>query len=157
MSTTATVSAPRAAAVRWRRDRLFYMVVPVLLAAVVFVGFAPTYYLKPAFGTPALAPLYHVHGFLFTCWMLLLIVQTTLVTARRTDVHRKLGTVGGWLAAAMVIMAVLVGRDLGQRGAGPPGIDPLSFLMVPFATVIVFPVLVGAALLLRANRNCTSG
>ena len=49
----------------------------------------------------------------------------------------------------MVVMALLVSRDLGQRGAGPPGIDPLSFLIVPFATVIVFPVLVGAALLLR--------
>lgn len=143
------MAAPRPAAVRWRRDRIFFTALPILLAFVVFVGFAPTYYLKPVFGTPALASLYHVHGFLFTCWMLLLIVQTSLVAARRTDIHRRLGAVGGWLAAAMVIMAVLVSRDLGRRGSGPPGIDPLSFLIVPFASVVVFPVLVGAALALR--------
>lgn len=149
MSTTAAVASPRPAALRWRRDRLFYTAVPVLLAAVVFVGFAPTYYLKPAFGTPALAPLYHVHGLLFTCWMLLLVAQTTLVAVRRTDIHRKLGVTGGWLAAAMAVMALLVTRDLGQRGSAPPGVDPLSFLVVPFATILVFPLLVGAALVLR--------
>jgi hypothetical protein len=150
MSTAAaTVAAPRPAAVRWRRDRIFYTALAILLAFLVFVGFAPTYYLKAAFGRPALAPLYHVHGFLFTCWMLLLIVQTSLVAARRTDIHRRLGIAGGWLAAAMMIAAVLASRDLGRRGTGPPGIDPLSFLLVPFASVVVFPVLVGAALALR--------
>jgi hypothetical protein len=40
-------------------------------------------YLKSSFGTPALRPLYHLHGFLFTCWMVLLIVQPALVAVRR--------------------------------------------------------------------------
>ena len=56
--------------------------------------------LKSAFGTPALRPVYHLHGCLFTCWMLLLIVQPALVAVRRTDVYRKLGVVGGVLAGA---------------------------------------------------------
>jgi hypothetical protein len=143
---TVGVGLPASPATRWRRDRVFYTVLPVAMAVAVFVGFAPTYYLKSTFGTPALRPLYHLHGFLFTCWMLLLIVQPALVAVRRTDVHRRLGVVGGVLAAAMMVMAFLVTIDLGRRGAGPPGVPPLVFLIVPFATLIVFPSLIGAAL-----------
>src|SRR5258705_5160458 len=125
MNTVSTaVAHPPYAAVRWRRH-LFYTALPIAMALAVFVGFAPTYYLKTSFGTPALAPLYHVHGFLFTCWMLLLIAQPALVAARRTDLHRRLGAVGGVLAAAMMVMAVLVTIDLGRRGVGPPRVPPL--------------------------------
>jgi hypothetical protein len=119
------------------------------MALTVFVGFAPTYYLKTSFGTPALAPLYHVHGFLFTCWMLLLIVQPALVAARRTALHRRVGVGGGLLAAGMVVAALAVAIDLGKRGAAPPGVPPLVFLAVPLMTVVVFPALIGAALLWR--------
>src|SRR4029450_2159271 len=85
------VALPTSRATRWRRDRVFYAVLPIVMAAAVFFGFSPTYYLKSSFGTPALSPLYHLHGFLFTCWMLLLIVQPALVAMRRTDLHRRLG------------------------------------------------------------------
>ena len=131
------------------RQRVFYTVMPIAMAVMVFVGFAPTYYLKTAYGTPALTSLYHLHGFLFSMWMLFIIVQPALVAVRRVDVHRKLGTVGGVVAAAMVPAALAVALDLGRRGAAPPGVPPLSFLLVPLATVIVFPVLIGAALYWR--------
>ena len=119
------------------------------MAVAVFVGFAPTYYLKTAYGTAALSPLYHVHGFLFSLWMVLLIAQAALVAARRINLHRRLGIVGGVLATVMVPTALAVAIDLGRRGAAPPGVPPLSFLAVPLATVIVFPALVGAALAWR--------
>ena len=51
-------------ATSWHRRRLFYTGLPIAMALAIFIGFAPTHYLKAAFGTPALAPLYHVHGFL---------------------------------------------------------------------------------------------
>jgi hypothetical protein len=119
------------------------------MALTVLVGFAPTYYMKTAFGAPAPALLYHVHGFLFTCWMLLLIAQPALVATRRTALHRQVGVVGGLLAAGMVFAALAVSIDLGGRGASPPGVPPLVFLVVPLTTVVVFPVLIGAALLWR--------
>src|SRR3979490_1077565 len=129
MNTVSTAVAHPYAAIRWHRH-LFYTALPIAVALAVFVGFAPTYYLKTAFGTPALAPLYHVHGFLFTCWMLLLIAQPALVAARRTALHRKVGVVGGVLAGAMVVAALAVAIDLGKRGASPPGVPPLVFLAV---------------------------
>ena len=144
------VAHPPFAAVR-RRFLNFYTGLPIAMALTVFVGFAPTYYMKTAFGTPALAPLYHVHGFLFTCWMLLLIAQPALVATGRTALHRRVGVVGGLLAAGMVVAALAVSIDLGRRGASPPGVPPLVFLVVPLTTVVVFPMLIGAALLWR-NR-----
>lgn len=125
------------------------------MTAVVFAGFAPTYYLRPLFEAQSLPWLYQVHGLLFTAWMLLLIVQPVLVAARRTDIHRRIGPVGGALALLMVIAALAVTIDLGRRApAPPPGAPPLMvFLSVPFATLVVFPVLVGAALYWRRNAD----
>ena len=150
-SVSTAVAHPPFVATRWHRRRLFYTGLPIAMALTIFIGFAPTYYLKTAFGTPALAPLYHLHGFLFTCWMLLLIVQPALVAARRTPLHRRVGKVGGLLAAGMVVAALAVSIDLGKRGAAPPGVPPLVFLAVPLTTVVVFPALIGAALWWR-NR-----
>jgi uncharacterized membrane protein YozB (DUF420 family) len=140
------VAVPRPSATRRRRDHVFYIAVPVAMALAVLVGFAPTYYLKTAFATPALRPLYHTHGLVFTCWILLLIAQPALVAIGRTDIHRRIGAAGGLLAAVMTFMAFLVTVDVGRRGVAPPGLSALEFLIVPFGTVIVFPVLVGAAL-----------
>ncbi len=75
ISTVAT-SMPMAV---WRRDRLFFTGMAVAAAVVTFVGFAPSYYLKTTYGGPALAPLLHLHGALFTSWIVLLVAQTSLV------------------------------------------------------------------------------
>src|SRR2546430_6276618 len=33
----------------------------------------------------------HLHGAAFSCWILLLVTQTSLVSAGRVDIHRRLG------------------------------------------------------------------
>ena len=53
------------------RNRAFFVTMAVLLGIAVFVGFARSYYLKPLFGTRPLTPLLHVHGVIFSAWMLL--------------------------------------------------------------------------------------
>jgi hypothetical protein len=145
----AGVGAPRSSAARWQRDRWFFSGMAVLSAAVIFAGFSRSYYLKQVFGTPALSPMLHVHGALFSSWIVLFVTQTTLVAARRTDFHRRLGVAGGVLAAAMTVVALLVSIDGARRGAAVPGVEALVFLAVPLATVVVFPILIGWALLVR--------
>jgi hypothetical protein len=39
------------------------------IGAIVFAGFAPTYYLRPYFHPEPLSPLLHVHGLVFTAWI----------------------------------------------------------------------------------------
>jgi hypothetical protein len=77
-------------------DRLLFTGLAVAVALSVFTGFAPTYYLKGLYGPPVLSPFLHFHGILFTSWILLFVTQTTLVAARRTDLHRRLGVVGAY-------------------------------------------------------------
>jgi hypothetical protein len=134
---------------RWATHRAFFTGLSLLMVLAVFVGFSRSYYLKELYGTPTLPTLFHVHGLLFTSWMALLVVQTGLVATRRTPVHRRLGVAGGVLAFAMTVAAMAMTVDLARRSAGAPNDIGLAFTIVPFFTVIVFPVLVGIALLYR--------
>jgi hypothetical protein len=142
--------APR----RWWRERMFFSGMAITFSGVVFVGFAPTYYLKSLYSTSALTPLVHLHGALFSAWILLLLVQTGLVAARRTDLHRRLGAAGGALVLAMLVTGYLVAMNAGRRGTSAPGAlvpGTLQFLIVPLGGLVVFPALVVAALLLRGR------
>src|SRR5258708_13320103 len=75
---------------RGQTDRLFFTGMAVASAFAVFVGFMPTYFVRsPAL--PALTPLFHLHGALFSSWIILLFAQTSLVSPPPTDIHRRLG------------------------------------------------------------------
>ncbi len=129
------------------------------MAVVVFFGFAPTFYLRPWFhratisGAVQLSPLAYVHGVLFTGWVMLFIAQTSLVAARRVDLHRRLGVFGGLMAVAMVVMGTWTAIAAAARGAAPPGADPLVFLVVPLGDMVLFASLVATAFWLRRNKE----
>jgi hypothetical protein len=138
----------------WRRDRLFFSGMAVAAALVIFAGFAPTYYLKDVFGAPALSPLLHLHGLIFSSWIVLFVVQTRLIAGRRTPLHRRLGVVGGLLAVAMLVVGTMAAIASARRGFTPPGgPPPLTFLIIPLGDLVVFSVLVGAALYFRRQSQ----
>jgi hypothetical protein len=138
---------PAGAAARERlRDRRFFTGMALVCLLVVLVGFAPTYYLGPLLGARPLTPLVHLHGAVFTLWCLLFLSQTSLVAARRTDLHRRLGVAGGVLAAIMIVVGYLTAIEAARRGMAPRGRPPLEFLSVPLGTLLVFAILVAVAL-----------
>jgi hypothetical protein len=141
-------------------DRLFYGGIAITAAVMTLAGFAPTYYLRFLDGGPRatisggpISSLIHVHGALFTAWVLLFITQTALISSRRVAVHRKLGLFGAALAAAMVAAGIATGIELGRRGAAPPGIDALSFMAIPLGDMVMFGGFVIAAIVLRRNKE----
>src|SRR3954467_7882500 len=94
-------------------ERLFFSSMAVALALFVFAGFAPTYFLLTIFhattisGMPdgaGLTPLVHFHALTSTAWLLLLVGQTSLISAGRADIHRRVGIV-----AAVLIPVILIG------------------------------------------------
>ena len=139
-----------------RRDHRFLAVGGLAAFAVVFAGFARSYFLKTLFGTPALPWLLHLHGFLMTSWFVLFFVQVRLVAAHRVDLHRKLGVAAAVVAGLMVIVGFTVARRATIRdlqsppGGGPP---PLQFMGLIMFALVAFGILVGAALLLRRRRD----
>jgi len=81
-----------------------YLGASLAFFALVFWTFARTLYLKPFFGTPPLSLLLHIHGAVMTGWVVLLVVQTSLIAAHRVQWHRRLGVFGAVWAALLVIV-----------------------------------------------------
>lgn len=139
---------------RRRRERWFYISMSIAAVITVFAGFSRTYYLRPYFTTAPLMPLLHLHGLVFTSWLALFLVQTTLVAAHRTDIHRRLGILGGVIAGLMIVIGPTTAVIRASQGATPvPGISPLSFLVVPLGDMFVFTILVGAGFYFRRRPD----
>lgn len=126
------------------RDHRFYSLMAIVAAVVTLTGFASVYIPHASSGTvPAII---HVHALVFTSWLILFVVQTQLIAARRTALHRRLGTAGMFLAAAMLIVGVLTARDAARSGhTGVPGVvfpNPAGFLLLNIVAATAFGVLV---------------
>jgi FtsH-binding integral membrane protein len=134
-----------------RFDHLFFSGMSLLMLATVFVGFAHTYYLAGVFHAPLPSLIIHVHGAAFSCWVLLLLTQTSLVSAGRVDIHRRLGIAGFVLACLMVVLGVLAATDSLVREAGAARRDPRFFYIIPLTDMLVFATLVYFAFRNRFN------
>jgi hypothetical protein len=133
-------------------DRRFYTWAAMGAIAIVFAGFARTYFLKTSFGTPALSTLVHVHGLVMTLWFTFFLMQVRLVAMRRTHLHRRAGVVGALVAAAVLIVGIATAITAARLGRSP-GPPPLVFLVVPLGDMLVFALLVGAGLYLRSRPD----
>lgn len=136
-----------------QRERLFYSGMAVAIVITVFAGFAQSYYLKSYFGRPPLSPLLHLHGIVFSAWLVLFITQTTLVAANRTRIHRRLGIAGAVLAMVMLLVGTATALIRAKQGAAPTGIPPLPFLTVPLGDMLVFGILVGSGFYFRRRAD----
>ena len=143
--------AVSAAAVRTgKRTRRFYLGMAIAIAITVFVGFFRSYYLKGWYGAPELSRVVHLHGALFTTWVLFFVAQTALVASGRTYLHRRMGIAGGVLAALVVIVGTTVAAIRLRTGVSPiPGIPAPSFFAIPFFDMVVFAILVSTAIYYR--------
>jgi hypothetical protein len=154
IASTSTAALPGA------YDRIFYSGMAIAMLMTVLAGFAPTYYMRFFSDAPwatlsggPFTRLVHLHGALFTAWVVLFVVQTTLVAGRRVRLHRRLGVAGVVLAATMVAVGTLTAIVQATRGAAPDGVDPLSFLAVPLFDMLMFGSFVTAAVMQRRNRE----
>ena len=136
-----------------RSDRLFFTGMGVVLASVVFAGFAPTFYLRGS-ALPPLSPMLFAHGLVFTTWILLFVTQTTLIAAERRDIHRRLGVIGMFIAGLVVVIGMTVAVGALRRGVGPVfGMQPGSFFSFPVEDISAFAALVVAGIVLRHHPD----
>jgi len=133
-----------------RRTRRFYVGMAIAITITVFAGFSRSYFLKSWYGTRELGGLLHIHGLIFTAWVLFFLAQTVLVATGRTYLHRRMGIGGGVLAVLVVIVGTAVAISRAKTGVSPiPGVSSLGFLAIPLFDMIVFAILVGTGLYFR--------
>src|ERR1041384_6632620 len=121
-----------------RQGRLFHTGMAVAFLLTAIVGFGPTYFFKPVHPSPPLSPLLHAHGMVFTAWLVLLIVQSGLVRAERTDLHMRLGIFGAALAVVVVVLGISVAIYAARRGTAADGMTPLAFMIFPLGQTGLF-------------------
>ncbi len=132
--------------------RRFYLIMSLLMAAVFIGGFGQT---VPDDFThvPGLPLLFHVHGAVFTCWVLVFVAQPAFVARGSLKLHRQVGMAGAGLAVLMVVMGlaatIFAFRDHRVPVFFPPGV----FLVMNGLGILVFGGLVAGGIALRRKAE----
>ena len=151
------MATPMPRVARAPAERKFFLAMALAMLAVVFVGFARSFFLRPLFPdwpSPS-EPIFYIHGAAFVAWIALLVTQASLVAARRTDLHRVIGPFGAVLAGAMVVLGTVAALVAARRPTGfvDVPVPPLSFLAIPFFDLILFAAFVGLAVAKRRDAQ----
>jgi hypothetical protein len=133
---------------RIRPDRWFFVSFSCLAALVVAYGFSHTVgrnLLRAAIARPAIL---WVHAFVFFGWIVLFIVQTTLIRTRHVGWHRTLGVAGMLMGATMPVIGVATSLRMARFDMDHGIFDAAEsavFLSIPFNDMIFFAGALAAA------------
>ena len=152
----ATIAAPPVD--RKASERKFYSRMALFLVFLVLLGFGPSFYLRglvPSYPrpNPTLPPTVILHGTVFSIWMALIVAQTQLIAARKHETHMRLGIAGMLFAILMIPIMYLTAVWQVARANQPPFTDPLTWTIVPLATIIPFAALVWGGWANRRNAQ----
>ncbi len=113
----------------FRNSTFFFL----LLFASAFAGFWITYFARPA-GT--VHPYEHLHGIAMFGWILMLVVQSSLIRTSRRDIHRQIGKLAYVFGPLIIVSTFLLANlKLNMRGLTDDGVYLLSlqmFLLIQF-------------------------
>ena len=132
-------------------ERIFFGGMAILLSVVVVIGFSPTYFAAGMLRAPLPSPILHFHGAAFTLWMILFLVQSALISARRVAWHRSLGTIAFCLPPIMVVLGFIAAIDALHRGVRIGPLEPAVSLAIPLLGIAWFAIIIFAAW--RARRK----
>jgi nitrate reductase NapE component len=136
---------------RTRTDSIYFTTIAFLLMGIVVVGFAPTYFLAGIIRAPLPSTLIHVHGAVFSSWIILFVIQNVLVSTHNVRLHQKLGWLGAAIATAMVILGIMATSDSLRRGATPSIFTPPQFVALNDVGILIFAGMIGLAIWQRRN------
>jgi len=150
-------SHPSASVRVGRVGHWFYIGAGVFIVALSIAGFAPSL-MWPESRTVALPFTLAValHALFGSAWVVLFLIQATLVATRRTAVHRRLGVVGAVVAVGFVVTGCWMFVQHADRGfdlsgdlmpGGTPAMPEVA--LAPVNQVVLFGILVGAAIWYR--------
>lgn len=137
----------------------FWLAASLVMLALTIIGFAPFYLRGNGFGertiSTALVPLVVVHGAAMTGWMIMLVIQTGLVSIRSVRTHRIVGTWSMAIAALSAISgAILAYASIRDDPTFPFWGRPYwQFGAAMFTEMLVFSGLVAAGYVNRKKLH----
>ena len=132
-----------------RGDRFFYGGMTFVIAAIIFAGFSPSFFMRPMFERPPLIPLAIPHGIVMTTWLVIFITQTSLISANNARLHRKLGVVAFVMIPLMLALAWAM--TIVNTNAVPVEFNALPFMVIPMGDIGLFAILASAAMYFRRD------
>jgi len=140
------------------RERAFFAGMALLFIATVLLGFRKSYFplgAKPAALTSWVIVL---HAAIFSLFLVLFLIQTALISARKVKWHKQFGLWIFGLACIMVPLGIFAAMDELHRKAatGPPwpsGQDPRTFSLVSVMGMVMFSTLMAAAYITRRKPD----
>lgn len=148
-------SSIRQPATQQRVRSTFYVGMAGALLLIVLLGFTPTFYLRAFFNVPEIPGPVFVHGIVLTAWFVGFFLQTALVAAHRTDLHRRVGGVLAGLGVVVLVTSTAVTLNFvpRQRAVGANVEAALAvfseIVWLDFANLLAFALFVAIALTLR--------
>lgn len=132
--------------------RPFYLTMSLAMAAVIVGGFSHT--VPGDFAEkPGLPLLLHVHGAVFTLWVMLFVAQPAFIARGSVMLHRRIGMVGAYLAAAMLVMGLAATLYAVRYHMIPGFFPPRIFLVMNLIGIITFAALVASGIALRRRAE----
>jgi hypothetical protein len=126
-------------------ERIYFGGMAILLCVIVIIGFTPTYFGAGILRAPLPSPILHVHGAAFTLWMVLFLIQSALISARRVAWHRSVGTIAFCLPPIMIALGLIAAIDALHRHVMIGPLDPAVSLSIPLLGISCFAIVIFAA------------
>lgn len=136
---------------RLARERLFFFVMALTIAATVVAGFS----LQFAAGRSRIdSPWWvHLHGLTFMGWIGLYVTQNWLIWRGDLVRHMRLGRFAAGYVGWMLLVGLSVNTLAAINHRIPPFFEVNVFLVMDWTTVLVFAGLTAAAVLLRGASD----
>lgn len=110
-------------------DRWIFVLMAAWFIVLALTGFVPDSFIKVAMVERGIRPPFplvlHMHAILMGSFLLFLLSQTWLVATGRCETHRKVGPLGGLLAAALIVVGFVLAPTMYHQvyqglSAAPP-------------------------------------
>lgn len=127
-----------------QKERLFFLIMSMVIAVTVVIAFGLFFNAGfSSFGAPWWV---HIHAVTYTLWIALYIAQNILVYRNNLVLHRKLGRMGAVYAVWAVIVGLVLTPITLMVGRSPPFFTPSFFLALDWTNIVVFALLMYAAI-----------
>jgi hypothetical protein len=133
---------------RWKIDRAFFLFMGLAIVAENVLGFTRVF-LKTDQAQELHSDWVKIHALAFAGWLLLFVLQASLIASGRPDIHRRVGIGGIALACLMVGLTIISGISSYLHNPQRTAIEHVMVDITVHVAVFIFAGFVIAGILLR--------